>query len=692
MVVEMLFSGIKDMSKLYQEEQVSGSEDPFGGETTITSWKSLGKEYCEQIMLTVNGSIVEIKEHSYQGSFGRIANEIFVLLSTEMMYTISCTIDTYEHKTARMIVKIESVERTKCVDEEKAVENITVETAMAVSDEPKEKSQYNPEIESDAEAQENIFEKFDALTADLNVPVTYPKQMIKYDAVLEKVKIGLKNAFRPDWESCVWVRDEQSEQLCSELYPSIFNTENKIRAFVNKALIWNIGSKWLESPGLEKYAESCKKRAKDFRGNVPAFSDVDDALISATLEMLFEIVKEGKIYEPEFKLQRQEYDQLIELAKKGKGDIAAYIQKRRTVKVDLWKDIFENYFGIVADGSNGVVTETGTLSIQDPQQLITDFIKNRNHVAHNKPLTYQAYKRMEKSISDMNHLVTKANRMFEESIPSEEMNQTWSAYQDEIETEEQRKYWKKNYLRIRIEGETGVEILWHNDIFELFCEVAANLYTTFHDRYYFDEQYGVSEENALEDSTEWQTVFNVSCMACEDYYIEVQVSLNIEDDMDEDSYMHFRYILHKAGEVVYSDADVTCTPAVCYHNGSGGEDFDNGGIELFSESETDMSGRDEFLDELDTAIKNLNPYIPQIESLKYESVKEGTTPPVAEFPCWECDKYGVSLREDFYKFGHCCYCGSDNEVENCSRCGSYFNGDGGKDHFCNNCISEIEEE
>ena len=225
--------------------------------------------------------------------------------------------------------------------------------------------------------------------------------------------------------------------------------------------------------------------------------------------MLFEIVKEGKIYEPEFKLQRQEYDQLIELAKKGKGDIAAYIQKRRTVKVDLWKDIFENYFGIVADGSNGVVTETGTLSIQDPQQLITDFIKNRNHVAHNKPLTYQAYKRMEKSISDMNHLVTKANRMFEESIPSEEMNQTWSAYQDEIETEEQRKYWKKNYLRIRIEGETGVEILWHNDIFELFCEVAANLYTTFHDRYYFDEQYGVSEENALEDSTEWQTVFNV---------------------------------------------------------------------------------------------------------------------------------------------------------------------------------------
>ena len=105
MVVEMLFSGIKDMSKLYQEEQVSGSEDPFGGETTITSWKSLGKEYCEQIMLTVNGSIVEIKEHSYQGSFGRIANEIFVLLSTEMMYTISCTIDTVSSSALTFVIE-----------------------------------------------------------------------------------------------------------------------------------------------------------------------------------------------------------------------------------------------------------------------------------------------------------------------------------------------------------------------------------------------------------------------------------------------------------------------------------------------------------------------------------------------------------------------------------------------------------
>ncbi|WP_321023977.1 hypothetical protein [Eisenbergiella porci] len=60
-VIEMLFSGIKDMSKLYQEERVPGSEDPFGGEATITSWNYFGKDYCEQIMLTVNGALWKLR-------------------------------------------------------------------------------------------------------------------------------------------------------------------------------------------------------------------------------------------------------------------------------------------------------------------------------------------------------------------------------------------------------------------------------------------------------------------------------------------------------------------------------------------------------------------------------------------------------------------------------------------------------
>ncbi len=128
---------------------------------------------------------------------------------------------------------------------------------------------------------------------------------------MEKLKIKIKDAFRPDWKNCIWYRDEQSEQLCSKLYPSIFDTENRIRGFVNKVLIGKIGADRLESPSLEKYRDGCMERAKDFRDNVLSFSYVDDALISATLEMLFQMIKEGQIFEKEYALSWAEFHKVI---------------------------------------------------------------------------------------------------------------------------------------------------------------------------------------------------------------------------------------------------------------------------------------------------------------------------------------------------------------------------------------------
>ena len=659
MIIEMLFSSIKDMSKLYQKEMVpaenlpSGKDLFVGNEPTLT-WNYLGKEYCEQIMHSVSENIAEVDEYSYQACFGRAANEIFVMLAGCMTYTISCTIDTYEYKTARLTLKIETEHKADGSHGE--IQNLS----------------------------EN-----------------------NYDLVLEKLKIELKKAFLPDWESCVWIRDEQSEQLCAGLCPKIFKTENQIRAFVNKILIWYLGPKWLDNLGLEKYAESCKERAKDFRSNVPDFADVDDALISATLETLFEIVTKGKIYEPEFKLQKQEYDHLIELAKKGKADIAAYLQKHRTVKYDLWKDIFEQYLTkeetdhsqilSVSAEQDQSVQESENVSPSDSesstsQQIITDFIKNRNHIAHNKPLTFLAFKRMRKSVSDMSNLIAHANYRFEGAIPSNELEITWGAEQDELEAELTRKDWERNYLRYRIEGETGVEIRWHEDIFNLFVEKMDSLYSNLYDCYYFDEQYEISTRYDINDTEEWQTVFTVFCRACDDYSIDVQISIIINDEMDGDSYLYLRYIKHNGDEDICSGSNALCTPAMHYHNGSGSEDFEIGGMAFGRESKADTSELAEFIEDLKDAINSLNPYIPQIGTLEYESAKEGTQPPVADFPCWECGKYGVSLREDFYPFGHCCYCGSDNEVEICDRCGSCYNGTGGKAHLCSNCISDIESQ
>lgn len=58
----------------------------------------------------------------------------------------------------------------------------------------------------------------------------------------------------------------------------------------------------------------------------------------------------------------------------------------------------------------------------------------------------------------------------------------------------------------------------------------------------------------------------------------------------------------------------------------------------------------------------LNPLIPELEAMKYEAGRHGGKNPVADFPCAECGKLGISVLEDFYHFGRCCYCGMENDI------------------------------
>lgn len=115
--------------------------------------------------------------------------------------------------------------------------------------------------------------------------------------------------------------------------------------------------------------------------------------------------------------------------------------------------------------------------------------------------------------------------------------------------------------------------------------------------------------------------------------------------------------------------------SIRYHNGNGYENVFEGTMELVSDSYIDETEIDDFLDELKTAIEKFKPYKAIKESMEIAAVKDGEPQPVAEFPCWECEQYGVSLREDLYKFVHCCYCGTDNKVQICEVCETPF-GDG----------------
>lgn len=618
MTIEILFTNVLDKSKIYREQDITIRDfsTNTGSQTTVPCSEYIGKEYCQNALERISENISEIMHYEYKGAMERIANEVFVLRSDKHLYTISCTIDTYASEKTRMLVSIVS--------------------------------ELNPTTEQDASFSE-------------------------YDQTLEKIKLYVKTVFRADWENCIWMKDEQSEVLCSNLYPHIFRAENRTRAFANKVLIWNLGNNWLNSPGLEKYAESHKKLSEDFRMHEPAFVDVDDVCISTTLETLFEIIQKGIIYESPFALSQNQYNDLIALISRAdkKENIANWIQKKRNVKKNIWKDIFEPYF----------------LDTSNYQQIITDFILNRNHIAHNKPTTWCAYKTMEKSFLDFDKMILKANEKFENSVPSEEFYLTIDIQNEEARDAEE---YERTYLRDRIFGETGINILWHDEIFDLFKEKANTLYQTFHDLYYWDNRLTISSEIELHDNDTWQTLFRIHCNACPECYIDVQAQMSIDDEMDGDSSLSYKYVLYGRNNEV-KDSITDNFPMILYHNGNGYEDSLECKIELYSESYLDESEIDLFLEELASAIEEINPYIAIKSSLEERAIKEGDRQPVADFPCSECENNGISIRDDFYPFGHCCYCGADNNISICIGCESPFEKDG-DDELCNNCREKIKKE
>ena len=123
-----------------------------------------------------------------------------------------------------------------------------------------------------------------------------------------------------------------------------------------------------------------------------------------------------------------------------------------------------------------------------------------------------------------------------------------------------------------------------------------------------------------------------------------------------------------------------------YHNGSGHEG-EEGFYVADSDSELDDSEVEDFLETVIAYIEeDLNPYVNQVELLKYEHARHGGNSPVADFACAECGKNGVSIDENFLPIGTCCYCGSENDVYVCELCGTVYDENGGDGHLCNGCL------
>lgn len=475
----------------------------------------------------------------------------------------------------------------------------------------------------------------------------------RYNKTLEALKLALKDRVSKDWQGCTWLIDDQSEMLGADLYHCFFKIENQFRAYANKVLIQHLGQNWLDRPGLEQYKDSVCSMENSFKQIVPQFANINTSLLSMTLETLSKVILKAVIYKENTTLTSAELTRLYQyLEKRNEQAAKEFVEKKRETKINLWNDVFSQYFA-------------------DPEQFkkqLNQFIKARNHIAHNKLLTFFAFKKMHDELSAFETTLTQALEQFERMNASEELLDTWQYEQEQDEYDEQ--YW-----RDRIFGETGVEIRDEDEIYELLCQTVAELYDTVSDRYHYDPCFEVSDmETPVKDGT--TKVFTVTSNAS-DEKLTIFVSIMVDDDMDTSSYLT---IEAKHGEDVI--AKVECT----YHNGEGHEG-EEGLCVADSDSEYDDTEVHDFLEDLIAYIEeDLNPYVKQVSAMEYECGRYGGTSPVADFACQECGKDGVSITEDLLPIGKCCYCGYENEHYVCELCGTVYDDMGGDEHLCNGCM------
>lgn len=563
----------------------------------ISEMHYLGTDYCRSIVLQLKSHFPEIKEYCYNGQTIRIAHEEYEIESLEGKYSLSFTIDTFEKKTQSQLLI-------------------------------------------------NLFSL---------------SNTGKYDAFLEKFKIFIKEILLKDWKMCTWIIDEQSEYLGMELYPLIFKTENKMRAFINKVLTYKLGVKWMELIGLEDIIKGYNRSNVDFKREVPEFNNINDFLICSTAESLAQLMLKSKIFETSFAISEAESVNLHKmLADKKTNSIFNELIKLRKVKVDIWKDVFEKYFD------------------SNIEKSITNFIKNRNHVAHNKLLTMASFEKMKKNILEVEVTFDKANVLFLEEEPSDELYETWNAEHEDILDE-------KIYIHDRIMNETGINILFCEGIFELFEDKIQELYTAIEDAEYFSYEVAVGSLNRIQDKPIKQTLFSVESNVDNSFNFDVCILLDITEGMGEDSYMYLW--------IEKSDMTKMFETKVIYHNGEAHENT----MECYyiADSESYFENRllKSFIDDLKSYISDdMNTIKTEVNNLSYLAVKEGESLPVADFPCWNCNQDYISIDDDLYPYGHCINCGEESEILKCIRCGTLYSAeDGGKD-LCNYCLEKIEKE
>lgn len=388
----------------------------------------------------------------------------------------------------------------------------------------------------------------------VGIPVPQMREKIAgYDHFLEKLKINIKNALIRDWYKCVWIKDNQSLELSGEVYSDIYMAENELRAFISRIMIEHFGIDWHDRPEFYKLKASIKKDAANIKRNVPNFNNIDVSLYTVTLEKLMDTVK-ADIYSEAMQqdgpeMQKHIKEIIFATTHLDKMESALEFLKNRYVKkYNIWERFFKP---LIADPVRW-------------EELLTSFIANRNHVAHNKLLDFMSKETMLSDTREFRRFIREAVIKFDEENCSEEVEETLQAIAD------QREYEQEARMEI-IESESGVKIRDKKEILKLFQDTVDEIYTDAVNKVYFDEGIEVLEECKLQDSVDEQLLFSITGRSSKK--LEIYGVIDIDDSEGTASAMQIRVysadenivngdIGYMNGEAEYSPEKTSYMPVV----------------------------------------------------------------------------------------------------------------------------------
>lgn len=440
----------------------------------------------------------------------------------------------------------------------------------------------------------------------VGIPVPQMSEKIAgYDHFLEKLKISIKNSLIRDWYKCVWIKDNQSLELSRDVYSDIYMAENELRAFVSRIMIEHFGIDWHDRPEFYKLKASIEENAVIIKRNVPNFNNIDVNLYTVTLEKLMDTVM-SDVYSDAMQdspeMQKLIKERIFATTQLDKMKSALDFLKNRYVKkYNIWEKFFKP---LIADQVKW-------------EELLTSFIANRNHVAHNKLLDYMSKETMLSDTREFRRFIREAVIKFDEENCSEEVEETLQAIAD------QREYEQEARMEI-IESESGVKIRSRKEILKLFQDTIDEIYTDAVNKVYFDEGIEVLGECKLQDTVDEQLLFSITVRSGKE--LEIYGVIDIDDSEGTASVMQIRVynadenivngdIEYVNGEAEYNIEQTSHMPVVMDSYDDGNAEIIKNAVDEFLEREREdeaiisheekrMAEEDWHADEMDTLESN----------------------------------------------------------------------------------------